>query len=149
MFLLFSNSFLCILSIKFTFIIIFLRKQNELISIVKYVLILKTQYVFENTQCLDLRNATVCTFTVRHVIWYAKLSSNCLCRWHPCPLTCIYASSIRPTISSFGVHRCDMSTSGNSAMCVTCGDLDNSRVTTTLVWILSLPNVINLKQGVN
>ena len=49
-----------------------LRKQNELISIVKYVLILKTQYVFENTQCLDLRNAT-CTFTVRHVVWYDKL----------------------------------------------------------------------------
>ena len=33
-------------------------------------------------------------------------------------------------------------------MRVTCSDLDNSRVTTTLVWILSLPNVINLPQGV-
>ena len=41
-------------------------------------------------------------------------------------------------------------------MRMTCGDIDNSmaplglaRVTITLVWILSLPNVINLLQGVN
>ena len=34
-------------------------------------------------------------------------------------------------------------------MRVTCGDVDNSKVMATLVWILSLPNVINLRQGVN
>ena len=61
----------------------------------------------------------------------------------------INVSSIQPTVSLFGVRRCDMSTLGSFDMRVTCVDLDNSRVTTTLVWILSLPNVINLKQGVN
>ena len=37
----------------------FFTIKKEPLSIVKYILILKTQDVFENTRCLDLSNATV------------------------------------------------------------------------------------------
>ena len=65
--------------------------------IVKSIFILKTQDMFENTRCLDLSNhdtvlslfAMLCG-TNRT----AKLSSNCLHRRHPRPLTCkLYGKS--------------------------------------------------------
>ena len=62
--------------------------------IVKSVLILKMQDVFENTRCLDFSNATVLSL-FRHVVWYktATLSSNCLRRRPTRPLTSIYGKS--------------------------------------------------------
>ena len=68
---------------------------TEPLSIVKSILILKTQDMLENTRCLDLSNATalslfamLCGTNIT-----AKLSSYCLHRRHPRRLTCIYVKS--------------------------------------------------------
>ena len=68
---------------------------NEPLSIVKSILILKTQDIFENTRCLDLNNATVLSLFAMlcGTNRTAKLSSNCLRRRHPRPLTCIHGKS--------------------------------------------------------
>jgi len=68
---------------------------NEPLSIVKYILILKTQDMFENTRCLDLSNATeLSQFAMLcGTNRTAKLSSNCLHKRHPRPLTCIFGKS--------------------------------------------------------
>ena len=77
---------------------------NEPLSIVKSIFDVD---MFENTRCLDLSNATVLSpfAMLCGTNRTAKLSSNCLHKRHPRPLTCIY---------------------GKSAMRVTRGDLDNA-----------------------
>ena len=91
--------------------------------------------MFENTRCLDLSNATVISLFAMlcGTNTTTKVSSNCLRRRHPRPLTCIYGKSnkcalhfyrLSPYLAFAVVTRQLLEVL--LAERITCGDLDNA-----------------------